>query len=50
MFYAGGVDGVQSLQLVMVMIGAQVSVLNESLGGKLCWAGDVQGGLGFPAL
>jgi hypothetical protein len=47
--YAAGVDGFQALQLVMIMIGATLAALNESLGGSLKWDGKEGGALGFPA-
>lgn len=46
-WYAGGVDAVQSLQLVMGMIGAELMALKTSAGIELRWAGDDFGGLGF---
>jgi hypothetical protein len=46
--YAAGIDAVQSLQLVMVMLGATLEFLNEELIGTLRWPGDSEGGFGFP--
>jgi uncharacterized protein DUF6968 len=46
--YAAGVDGFQALQLVMIMIGATLAALSESLGGSLKWDGKEGGALGFP--
>jgi hypothetical protein len=48
--YAKGLDAVQALQGVMVLIGADLQFLNETVGGKLRWEGDDKGGLGFPSL
>lgn len=47
--YAAGIDAIQALQLVMVMIGANLQYQNEQTGGALQWEGDNQGGLGFPS-
>jgi hypothetical protein len=44
--YAIGIDAVQSLQLVMPMVGAELSVLNRRLSGKLRWMDSED--LGFP--
>jgi hypothetical protein len=46
--YAEGVDAVQALQLVMYMIGAQLSYLNEQCGGRLRWSNEPD--LGFPEI
>jgi hypothetical protein len=46
-WYAGGVDSVQSLQLVMGMINAELTDLKSKLSGELRWVGDDAGGLGF---
>lgn len=48
--YAAGIDAVQALQLVMVMIGATLRFLNEDLGGNLTWEGSSEGELGFPSV
>lgn len=48
--YAAGVDSVQALQLVMVMIGATLRFLKEELGGNLNWEGSGDGELGFPSV
>ena len=47
--YAAGVDSIQALQLVMVMIGATLQYLNSESGNRLCWEGSSGGDLGFPA-
>src|SRR5437588_10004583 len=44
--YAIGIDAVQSLQLVMPMVGAELSFLNRRLSGKLRWMDSED--LGFP--
>ena len=46
---AYGVDAVQALQLVMKMIGAYLSWLNQQYEGKIRWLDDT-GDLGFPEL
>lgn len=46
--YAAGVDAMQALQLVMVIIGATLEYYNQQSGGGLRWEGDEAGGLGFP--
>jgi hypothetical protein len=46
--YAAGIDAVQALQGVMVLIAADLEFQNEKLGGKLHWEGDSRGGFGFP--
>jgi len=45
--YAGGVDSVQSIQLVMRMIKAELNELRSRVSGDLRWVGDDEGGLGF---
>ena len=45
---AGGVDALQALQGVMVVVGAQLQALNSQHGGRLRWEGDSTGGFGFP--
>ncbi len=45
--YAGGVDAIQALQLVMGMIGADVSALARELGAEVTWLDET--GSGFPA-
>jgi Domain of unknown function (DUF6968) len=45
---AGGIDGFQALQDVMIIIGAQLSSLNQSCGGRLAWEAGEEGDLGFP--
>lgn len=47
--YAAGIDAVQALQLVMVMIGASLEFLNRELGGSLRWEGSSEGEFGFPS-
>ena len=47
-FCAGGIDAFQALQGLMPVIGAQLSALNASCGGRLRWEGDETGALGFP--
>ena len=46
--YAVGIDSVQALQLVMVMIGANLRFLEQELGGGVNWEGSDKGDLGFP--
>lgn len=46
--YAAGVDAIQSLQMVMVMLGATLQFLNERLNGAVRWEGSEEGDLGFP--
>ena len=46
--YAAGVDAMQSLQLVMVIIGATLQHLNGEAGARLRWEGSGEGDLGFP--
>jgi hypothetical protein len=46
--YAAGVDAIQSLQLVMLMLGATLQFLNEGLNGTLRWEGSSEGEFGFP--
>ena len=45
---AFGVDAIQSLQLVMKMIGAEVYTLPEAKKGILKWDGGEEGDFGFP--
>ncbi len=45
--YAAGIDAVQSLQLVMLMIAADLKFLNQENGGGLHWEGGTGGDLGF---
>jgi len=47
--YAGGIDAVQAVQLVMVMIGGELYSSIEAKTGQLRWEGDEEGDLGFPA-
>jgi Domain of unknown function (DUF6968) len=47
--YAVGIDSVQALQLVMVMIGATLEFYNQELGGVLRWEGSSGGDFGFPS-
>jgi len=47
--YAVGIDAVQALQLVMVMIGATLEFRNQELGGILRWGGRSEGDFGFPS-
>jgi hypothetical protein len=46
--YAGGIDAVQALQGAMILIGADLYALNETLNRRLRWIGDEEGDLGFP--
>ena len=46
-WYAGGVDAVQSLQLSMGMIGAELSAFRSRLNVDIKWEGDDSGRLGF---
>ena len=45
-FYLIGVDAVQALQLVMKLIGAELSVCANAKTGRLTWLGEPK--LGFP--
>jgi hypothetical protein len=46
--YAAGVDAMQTLQLVMTMIGATLQYYSKQSGGQLWWEGDSTGDFGFP--
>lgn len=46
-WYAGGVDAVQSLQLVMGMIAADLGALKARFNINIQWIGDDFGKLGF---
>ena len=46
--YAGGVDTVQALQLVMLIIGSHLSSINQESEEPIRWDGAVGGDLGFP--
>jgi hypothetical protein len=46
--YAAGIDAIQSLQLVMLMVGATLGFINKELNGTLRWPGDSEGDFGFP--
>lgn len=46
--YAVGVDAVQALQLVMIMIGATLDFRDKEAGGILRWEGRSTGDFGFP--
>lgn len=46
-WYAGGVDAVQALQLSMGMIGAELSALRSRRNVDIRWEGDTTGRLGF---
>ena len=46
--YAAGVDAMQSLQLVMIIIGATLQFFNGETGNRLHWEGGSEGDLGFP--
>src|SRR5687767_13547452 len=45
--YAAGIDALQSLQLVLRMIGYDLKILNNSVNHGLRWEGDEHGFLGF---
>ena len=45
---AFGVDAIQSLQLAMKMIGAELYTSTEARKGDLSWDGGEKGDLGFP--
>ena len=49
LWYAGGVDAVQALQLVMLGIGSDLLVISRKLPGQLQWVGDIPGDFGFPS-
>jgi len=44
--YASGLDGMQALQLALVMIGALLDYIQEAAGVRLKWS---DGGHGFPS-
>ena len=46
--YAAGIDAVQALQLVMIMIGATLQFLTKEIGGNLKWDGNSPSDFGFP--
>jgi len=47
--YAAGVDAVQALQLVMQVIGDDLTALNRDSAGAISWhAGQTENDLGFP--
>lgn len=48
-FYAGGVDAIQAIQLAMKMIGALLYTSDEAKQGRLRWTGGSNGDLGFPS-
>jgi len=43
-----GVDAIQSLQLVMKMVGAEIYTSSEAKNGILKWDGGEKGDFGFP--
>ena len=45
--YAAGIDAIQALQGVMVLIGADLFAINKECGQCLSWL-DASGDLGFP--
>jgi hypothetical protein len=46
--YAVGIDSVQALLLAFKRIPVLLLILNRELDGRLRWAGDESGDLGFP--
>lgn len=46
--FAHGHDSIQALQAAMVLAGANLSQLNNEVGGRLVWNGGAVGELGFP--
>ena len=46
--FAGGVDAIHCLQLVMTILGYELLAINEPRKNKIIWDGDENGGLGFP--
>jgi len=46
--YAGGVDGIQAVQLAMKMIGAYLNLMREEQAAELTWEGGDNGDVGFP--
>lgn len=46
--YAGGVDEIQAIQLVLKMIGAELYTSEEAKFDKLRWLDKTDGDLGFP--
>ena len=46
--YAGGVDAVQAIQLVMVALGAELFHLNKHCKGRLHWEAGEVSDFGFP--
>jgi len=47
--YAGGVDAIQALQLVMQGIGSDLLAISKKLPGKLVWTGKEPEDYGFPS-
>lgn len=45
--FAGGVDAVQAIQMVMVMVGSDLEKINKLAGRGLTWQGGQE--LGFPS-
>jgi len=45
---ARGHDSIQALQSALILVAANLSHLNEQLGGRLIWDGGAEGDLGFP--
>ena len=45
---ARGHDSIQALQSALILVAANLSHLNEQLGGRLIWDGGAKGDLGFP--
>ena len=48
--YAAGVDAMQSLQTVMVLIGATLEYFNGQVNDRLRWEGSTEKDLGFPVM
>ena len=46
--FAHGHDSIQALQTAMFLAGANLSHLNNEVGGRLAWNGGSTGELGFP--
>ncbi|MEP7182349.1 MAG: hypothetical protein ABI886_09195 [Betaproteobacteria bacterium] len=47
--YAGGMDSVQALQLVMQKIGSDLAYMARTQGVRIDWLDDTPGETGFPA-
>ena len=48
--YMCGIDSVHALSLALSILGVELAALNKTLGGRLRWENDDNGGFGFPEL